>query len=47
VNLAREETWEVLLHGTMRTQARPVHKGNGRKQKFSERTVLSLRNNAR
>jgi hypothetical protein len=30
----------------MRTQARPVHKGNGRKQKFSERTVLSLRNNA-
>jgi hypothetical protein len=30
----------------MRTQARPVHKGNGRKQKFYERTVLSLRNNA-
>ena len=49
VNLARSETWEVLLHGTwlMPTQARPVHKGNGRKQKFSERTVLSLRNNAR
>jgi hypothetical protein len=49
VNLARSETWEVLCtepEALMRTQARPVHKGNGRKQKFSERTVLSLRNNA-